>query len=106
MVSEISIDKTAAGMGIRLRKARVEAGLTQALLAARAGISVRVISRMERGDMSVGLGRWLKVSLVLGLLESWDPVLLVPEDPFAHYDKEQRRRTDPGKRRVRPRKQP
>ncbi len=106
MVDTISIDKTAAGMGIRLRKARVEAGLTQALLAARAGVSVRAVSRMERGDMSVGLGRWLKVSLILGLLGTWEPVFLIQEDPFAHYDKEQRHRTDPGKRRVRPRKQP
>ncbi len=86
---------------MRLRKARVEAGLTQALLAARAGVSVRAVSRMERGDMSVGLGRWLKVSLILGLLATWEPVFLIREDPFAQYDKEQRRRTDPGKRRVR-----
>jgi len=75
MVDAVSIDKTAAGMGIRLRQARVEAGQTQALLAGRAGVSVRVISRMERGDITVGLGRRLKISLVLGLLESWEPVL-------------------------------
>ncbi len=101
MTNSNTIDATAAGMGVRLRKARVEAGLTQALLAARAGVSVRAVSRMERGDMSVGLGRWLKVSLILGLLATWEPVFLIREDPFAQYDKEQRRRTDPGKRRVR-----
>ncbi len=100
------LNEAAKAMGIRLRKARVEAGLTQALLAARAGVSVRVVSRMERGDMSVGLGRWLKVSQALDLLDSWRSVLLIREDPFAQYDREQRRRTDPGKRRVRPKKQP
>ncbi len=105
-MDSIPINTTATGMGIRLRKARVEAGLTQALLAARAGVSVRVISRMEHGDMTVGLGRWLKVSSILGLLGSWEQVLFIREDPFAQYDREQRRRTAPGKQRVRPRKQP
>ena len=106
MIDKISTDKTVTGMGLRLRKARVEAGMTQALLAARAGVSVRVISRMERGDTTVSLGRWLKVSLILGLLESWEEVLLIKEDPFAQYDREQHRRTDPGKRRVRPKRLP
>lgn len=91
-------------LGLRLRTARVEAGLTQALLAARAGVSVRVVSRMERGDETVSLGRWLKVSRALKLLESWQSVFEIQEDPFARYDRKQKQSTDPSRRRVRPKK--
>lgn len=100
MLDKISI-KTATALGLRLRQARIKAQLTQAMLAARSGVSIRVISRMEQGDTTVTLGRWLKVSGVLGLLNSWDTVLMVPEDPFEQYDREQSEKTDLGRRRVR-----
>jgi transcriptional regulator with XRE-family HTH domain len=102
MVSEIPISRSAASLGARLRQARIEAQLTQAMLAARAGLSVRVIGRMEQGDITVSLGRWLKASAALNLLDSWDAALLVPEDPFAQYDREQHEQVDGSRRRVRP----
>ena len=106
MIEPHSTYDIAVRLGLRLRQARVEANLTQALLAARAGVSVRVISRMEQGDTTVSLGRWLKASMALGLLDSWEPALRVEDDPFIEYDRKQSKETDPGKRRVRPRKQP
>ena len=102
MKSQITIHEVAVRLGMRLRHARIEADLTQAMLAARAGVSARVISRMEQGDSTVSLGRWLKISAALELLESWEPAMLVQEDPFARYDREQKSRIDIGKRRVRP----
>lgn len=39
----------ADGLGERLRRQRVEAGLTQEELAQKSGLSVRAISDMERG---------------------------------------------------------
>jgi transcriptional regulator with XRE-family HTH domain len=105
MVNEIPINRSAANLGMRLRQARIEAQLTQAMLAARAGLSVRVIGRMEQGDLTVSLGRWLKASATLNLLDSWNEALLVPEDPFAQYDREQKEQVDISRRRVRPDRQ-
>ncbi|MCI5222654.1 MAG: XRE family transcriptional regulator [Candidatus Electrothrix sp. AR4] len=102
MINEIPINRAAANLGLRLRQARIEAQLTQAMLAARAGLSVRVIGRMEQGDVTVSLGRWLKASAVLNLVDSWESALLIPEDPFTQYDREQNERVDISRRRVRP----
>ncbi len=105
MMEGISTDTVATDLGLRLRQARIEARLTQAMLAARSGLSVRVIGRMEQGDLTVSLGRWLKASAALNLLDSWNETLLVPEDPFAQYDREQKEQVDISRRRVRPDRQ-
>ncbi len=104
MIDNISLHTASASLGLRLRQARIEAQLTQAMLAARAGLSVRVIGRMEQGDITVSLGRWLKASAALNLLDSWAGALLVPEDPFAQYDREQNERVEIKRRRVRPKR--
>ena len=52
-------------------------GITARELAERAGVSVNTIRRLEHGDPSVGLGKVLAVSRVVGILpqveESFDP---------------------------------
>ncbi len=88
-------------LGMRLRKARISANKTQKELGVIAGVSSKVIGRMERGDASVSLAKWLNVTEIFGLLSTWQDVLQIKEDPFEEYDREQKRITDLMKRRVR-----
>lgn len=54
--------------GIEVRRARQLAGLTQAQLAARAGVSTRLISSLELGDNpGIQLDKLLRVLAALGL---------------------------------------
>lgn len=54
--------------GIEVRRARQFAGLTQAQLAARAGVSTRLISSLELGDNpGIQLDKLLRVLAALGL---------------------------------------
>lgn len=91
----------AARMGVRVRKARVAAVMTQKELAARAGIGLNRLGDMERGKSTTSLESWLKVSRVLGLLDTWENVLTVREDPFAEYDRRMTGQNDLLKTRVR-----
>lgn len=91
-------------LGLRLRKARVANKKTQRELGVMAGISTKVIGRMERGDTSVALAKWLNVAEILGLFATWRDVFKVTEDPFVQYDRQQKAATDLMKKRVRHRK--
>ncbi len=91
-------------LGLRLRRARIKQRQTQAELAARCGISRQKIIEMEKGDTAASLGRWLKVSTVLGLFDTWKEVLALPVDPFEEYDRKQRETAQLKKTRVRHRK--
>lgn len=91
-------------IGLRLRRVRIDKKITQAELAARAGISRKVIGRMEHGDGSVTLEKWVKVAMVLEVVNTWEHLFEVEEDPFEQYDREQKQQTDLWKQRVRPKK--
>ncbi|MBU0943568.1 MAG: helix-turn-helix domain-containing protein [Proteobacteria bacterium] len=96
--------KLLKGIGSRMRKVRIEKKITQAELADRAGISRKVIGRMEHGDGSVTLEKWLKVSMVLEVGGTWEHLFKIEEDPFIQYDREQKEQTDLWKKRVRSKK--
>ena len=53
-------------LGLRLRKARILRGDKQKQLAARTGISMTIIGRIEKGDPSVSFGRYLKMAAAPG----------------------------------------
>ena len=101
MVNSLNIEEFCKELGMSLRKARITENKTQKELGVMAGVSTKVIGRMERGDASVSLARWLNVSEILGLLSTWQDVLQIKEDPFEKYDREQKKITDLKKRRVR-----
>lgn len=58
---------TVSDIGKMLREARLEAGVSQASLARRAGTSQAAISRIERGLEAPGLGRLAVLFGCLGL---------------------------------------
>lgn len=71
------IAKSSERIGNHLSTWRRIEGITARELAERAGVSVDTVSRLEHGDPSIGLGKVLAVSRVVGILseveESFDP---------------------------------
>lgn len=65
-------------LGLRLAAARLERNLTQAELAAEAGVAKRTVERLEAGESSQ-LANLVRVVRALGLAANFD--LLVPETP-------------------------
>lgn len=104
MRKNIEMEVFCKELGMRLRKVRIARNKTQKELGAMAGVSTKVIGRMERGDVSVSLAKWLIVTAMLGVFSTWQDVLLIAEDPFEVYDREQKEVTDLLKKRVRHKK--
>ncbi len=61
-------DAALAAVGRGVRRARIDAGLRQADLAARAGVGANTVSRIETG-LSVSMALFVRVLRELGLLE-------------------------------------
>ena len=81
-----------ADLGHRLERHRLERNLTQAKLAARAGVGQATVQRAERGE-SVQMTSMIKLLRALGLLAGLD--VAVPESidlPIAQLEREQRKR--------------
>lgn len=64
-------------LGGRLAGTRLELNLTQAQLAAQAGVSKRTVQRLESGGVATQLSAFIRVCRTLDLVERFD--LLVPE---------------------------
>ena len=64
-------------LGGRLAQVRLERNLTQAQLAAQAGVSKRTVERLESGSVATQLSGFIRVCRVLDVIERFD--LLVPE---------------------------
>lgn len=60
------VDRQLTQLGATLRNARVEAGLTQDELGARAGVSRQLVSRIESGSPRGEVGRVAQVAAALG----------------------------------------
>ncbi|MEI8140248.1 MAG: helix-turn-helix domain-containing protein [bacterium] len=73
-------------LGLRLRDARLRRNDTQAIFAARIGISVPTLRKMESGDPSVLVGHWVTALEVLDRAGDIEAILAAPEDLFAKYD--------------------
>ena len=91
-------------LGEALKKARLAAGQTHEELAARIGVSRWTVSQMEKGNPGVALAAWIKAASLLGLLDTFNGVLVPPPDPFKEYDAAQKMREDLLKARVRKKK--
>ncbi len=65
-MSNPQIDRQLTQLGAVLRTARIEAGLTQDELGARAGVSRQLVSRIEAGSPRGEVGRVAQVAAALG----------------------------------------
>lgn len=73
-------------LGSRLRAERLRRNESQAMFAARIGVSVPTLRKMEAGNPAVLMGHWLGVLEVLDHAGDIDAILAAPEDLFAKYD--------------------
>jgi transcriptional regulator with XRE-family HTH domain len=64
-------------LGGRLARLRLDRNLTQAQLAAQAGVSKRTVERLESGSVATQLSCFIRVCRVLDVVERFDA--LVPE---------------------------
>ena len=84
-----------------LKKIRLAANQTHEELAARIGVSRYSVAEMGRGGPGVSLAAWIKTSSLLGVLNSWDTVLVEEENPFEEFDQKQKHTTQLQRARVR-----
>jgi transcriptional regulator with XRE-family HTH domain len=80
--SNLSLKK----LGLRLRSERLKRNESQAVLAARIGVSVPTFRKMEAGDPSVTIGHWSAALDVLDRIRDLEAVLAEPEDLFVKYE--------------------
>ena len=72
-----SVESALAGLSARLRRARLDANLTQRELAERVGVSLKTVSNAEDGH-NISLKTFARLLAGIGRLSDLDPVL---EDP-------------------------
>lgn|GEM_PF-516270 len=79
-------DAKLKALGERLRSARLRRNDTQAVFAARIGVSIPTLRKMEDGDAAVLIGYWATTLEVLDRAGDLEAILAVPEDLFERYD--------------------
>ena len=66
-------------LGQRIARLRLSKNLTQEQLAVQAGIGIRTLQRLERGETATQLSGFVRVCRVLGIVERF--TALIPELP-------------------------
>jgi len=74
-------------LGLRLRAERLKRNEAQKKFAARLGVSVPTLAKMESGHPGVQIGNWLTALGILDRSSDIDAILAEPVDLFAEYDK-------------------
>jgi transcriptional regulator with XRE-family HTH domain len=82
----LQYDTKLQNLGTRLRAERLRRNEAQAKFAARIGVSVPTLRKMESGDPTVLVGYWSLALDVLGRSGDLDAILAEPEDLFARFD--------------------
>lgn len=83
----LQFDTKLHNLGSRLRGERLRRNEAQAKFAARIGVSVPTLRKMESGDPTVLVGYWTLALDVLGRAGDLDAILAEPEDLFARFDR-------------------
>ncbi len=76
-------------LGLRLKTERLQRNESQKTFAARIGVSIPTLNKMERGDSSVAIGHWVSALRVLGREGDLQHLLAPQEDLFKQYEKQQ-----------------
>jgi transcriptional regulator with XRE-family HTH domain len=74
-------------MGERLRRERISRNDTQSMFAARIGVSVPTLRKMEAGNSTVLIDSWVKSLEILDRLGQMDGLLAEPENLFEKYER-------------------
>ncbi|NVO01055.1 MAG: helix-turn-helix transcriptional regulator [Geobacteraceae bacterium] len=73
-------------LGRRLKDERIKRNDTQQIFAARLGISVPTLKKMENGNPGVQIGTWLSALRILDRETDIEKLLMPTEDLFARYE--------------------
>ncbi|MEI6516376.1 MAG: helix-turn-helix domain-containing protein [bacterium] len=82
--------KELQSLGMRLRTMRLRRNESQAILAARLGVSVPTLRKMEGGSSSVLIGHWVAALEILDRVGDLETVLAEPEDLFKRMEQMER----------------
>lgn len=80
-----------SSLGARLRSERVKRNEPQKVFAARLGVSVPTLKKMEEGAPTVAIGHWFAALSILGREDDLRNILAPQEDLFQEYEKQQQR---------------
>jgi len=69
-------------LGLRLKSARLRRNDPQKEFAYRIGVSIPTLYKMEHGDPSISVGKWVKALGILGRLDDLDK-LIAPQESLA-----------------------
>ena len=78
MVGRRAVSQELLLLGERIRSRRIKLCLSQEALAEKAGISTNTVSRIEGGQMSMGIGTFIKLVQAMGA-DANDLLGIVPE---------------------------
>ena len=67
-----SADRQLKAFGQRLREARLRRGISTVLFCERMNTSRDTLNRLEKGDASIGIGRYLRAMRILSLDKDFD----------------------------------
>lgn len=75
-------------LGARFRDYRMRMNFTRKEVAAKTGLSMTTLYKLETGNLTdLSLGTMLKLLKVVGLYENWDKLLPeLPESPYLYKD--------------------
>jgi transcriptional regulator with XRE-family HTH domain len=105
--NSLTDDSVLQELGLRLSAARLARNLTQAELAAEAGISKRTLERLENGEAATQLSGFVRVCRALKLLERLDALIpaAAAASPLVQLERQgQRRRRASGSKAQKPAK--
>jgi len=90
MIGSGKIFDSLKALSARLRDERLRLNETQKVFAARIGVSVPTLYKMESGNHGVTLGLWAEALDLLGRLEDLDKLLAPKESLFDKYERTQK----------------
>ena len=73
-------------LGQRLKNARLKRDETQKEFAARMGVSIPTLYKMERGDASIPIGRWAEALWLLDRIDDLNNLLAPEKSLFDQYE--------------------
>lgn len=72
-------------LGLRLKHARLELNDPQKEFAFRIGVSIPTLYKMEQGNPSVSIGKWVKALSMLGKLDEFEQLIALHKSLADRY---------------------
>ena len=84
----LDVQNTLLELGNRLKALRLQRNDRQADFAARLGVSIPTLRKLEQGDPSVAIGTWVTAFWLLGRLDAFKMVLKAEPSLFELWERQ------------------